>query len=85
MQRTRLSVRYCGSVFMSSMQLTKNAKNTSVPQVLFVHLINSMHLTKNAKNTSVHPVLWVRLYELNAANKECKEHVCPSGTVCPSL
>jgi len=43
-----------------------------------------VQVTKNAKNTSVRQVLWVRLYELNAANKECKEHVCPSGTVCPS-
>jgi len=46
--------------------------------------MSSMQLTKNAKNTSVPQVLCVRLYELNAANKECKEHVCLSGTVCPS-
>jgi len=38
----------------------------------------------NAKNMSVPQVLCVRLYKLEAGNKECKEHVCPSGTVCPS-
>ena len=65
------------SVFISSMELTKNAKNTSVPQVLCVRFMSSVQLTKNAKNTSVPNVLFVHLINSVQVSKNAKNTSVP--------
>jgi len=61
MQRTRLSLRYCVSVFFSLVQVTKYAKHTSVPQVLCDRL-HKLSAGNNARKTSVPQVLCVGLH-----------------------